>query len=575
MKTKTILILVMAFGILSLTSCADHIRSGKIPTHDQKDCPLAIMIENTMNQVNDTFRLSFKGNELHTSSLIRKFYLLNHNHSVWTSEMKPNHYAREMMRLFARAQYYGLDTALYHFTELKELYYTLQKPDNKDLNKHAMQYELLMTHSTFKMMSHLRSGLLYSDTALYGPNLAKFPENFPDKLYKFITESRITEGILALQPNSYEYKRLIKGLEVFLNQMPLNSDAFEMPNPLKDSALAYQKAREILIACNYLKPIKTNFGTDEQIGNSGPNAGNIRESETVVEIGQIEFENALKEFQKSHGLHPDGKIGINTQKALCMNNRQRFEQIAINLERLKWEKPRPEKYVFVNIPSYKLRIINDHNIEKTFNLVVGAPWSQTIPMNSKIEYFTVNPEWFVPYSISSKELLPKIKKDSTYLARHNYKVYDKNRQPITRIDWSGIERNNFSFHLQQSAGSGNAMGKVKFYFPNPYILMIHDTNDKSKFNKDIRAFSHGCMRVQNPEEFTKTMLMVDNSPLSDSIDSWFANGTRKTVSFKEPVPLFVRYITCEADAHGQIYFYQDVYNKDSNLRAAFFKAKQF
>jgi L,D-transpeptidase YcbB len=229
--------------------------------------------------------------------------------------------------------------------------------------------------------------------------------------------------------------------------------------------------------------------------------------------------------------------------------------------------------VYVNVPSYKLRVIADHNIVKTFNIVVGAPHSQTMLMNSKIEYFTTNPEWYVPHSISSKELLPKIKNDSTYLSRHNYKIFDKNRQPMGSVDWSAVERENFGFYLQQAAGSGNAMGKVKFYFENPYILMIHDTNDKSKFSKDIRAFSHGCMRVQDPDEFTRTMLRIDNSQLADSIDTWFANGTRKKIDFEEHIPLFVRYVTCEADNSGRITMYPDIYGKDATLRKQFFMTK--
>jgi murein L,D-transpeptidase YcbB/YkuD len=284
--------------------------------------------------------------------------------------------------------------------------------------------------------------------------------------------------------------------------------------------------------------------------------------------------NGLKRFQKANGLHPDGVIGCNTKKALEINNQERFKQVAINLERLRWEKQRPKKYIYVNIPSYKLRVLDKGWIKKTFRVVVGAVHTQTPELNGNMEYFITNPTWNVPYSITSKELMPKIIADSTYLAKHNYRLLDENRQPLTeKVDWSQLNKENFNYTIQQGSGSNNALGSIKFIFPNPYNVYIHDTQSKSKFNKEIRAYSHGCMRLENPVDLAKYLVESEQQIPTDSLAVWLNNHKRKQINFNKPIPVYVRYITCEADKQGNITFYKDVYSKDESLKEQLFASR--
>ena len=580
MKAKTILITISVSITGLILSCFDHnsIRSGNqsIPVND--DSPMALKLESTLKSVNDSVQLAFNGKELYTSMLIKSFYTLNNNYPVWTSGMEPNRYARELMRLFAKAQYYGLDTNFYQFTELKALYFVLKEKEHPELNKKALEYELLMTHNCFKIMSHLHAGVLNPDNAVYGTSREKYPEKYAEKLAGFINTDRLTEGIEELQPKSYEYRRLQKGLVQFISHSKLSADTFQMPDPAKDSLLAYEKAHEILMALNYLKTdnsIDETFEIElERYRKTGPEMQASGDLLFLKNKDQRKFMAALKEFQKDHGLSPDGKIGLNTIKALQLNNRERFEQIAVNLERLRWEKNKPSKYVYVNIPAYKLRIIDSFNIVRTFKVVVGTPWSQTPMLNSDLEYFTTTPDWYVPHSISSKEILPKVKKDSTYLARHNYIILNKDRIPVSQVDWSTVETSNFNFFLQQTPGAGNAMGKIKFYFENPYTVFIHDTNEREKFNKDIRAYSHGCMRLHEPGEFASELLRLEKREIADSIQTWLDNKVRKVIRFNEKIPLYVRYVTCEADHKGHIVFYPDIYEKDLTIRNQLFANKE-
>jgi murein L,D-transpeptidase YcbB/YkuD len=582
MNPKSILISILAIFSVFNISCFDrnNYTAGAPDFPVEEENTMNQMLVSTFENVNDTVPLAFRGRELTTTPLIKKFYSENQYLPVWTTAMKPNHDGRELMRLFAKAAFYGLDTSFYQFTSLKELYYILRDEKEHDLSKKAVEYELLMTHNCFKLMSHLHTGVLYPDTAIYGKQYTKFPRSFAIQLGEFVNNGRVTEGILDLQPKNYQYRQLQKGLEAFLTSMNLTTDSFELPDPKADSLLAYKKAKEILAT--------NNFFDQEYIAKEYAN--NIINDITDFELVPVEytydykapleseeeFINALKSFQKDHGLHPDGKIGERTRNALLQNNRERFEQIAVNLERLRWEKRRPARYVYVNLPSYKLRVVDKYMIQKTYIVVVGAPWFKTPLLNSEIEYFTTNPKWYVPVSISKNEILPKIKKDSTYLARHGYRVYDTESNPVVeKIDWSKIEAGNFNLRFQQNAGSGNAMGKIKYYFDSgENNVLIHDTNDKSKFKKDIRAYSHGCIRIAEPVKFGTTLVGLDRPNTADSVEIWVNTGQRKRYVFEEPIPLYVRYITCEANSKSHITFYPDIYGKDKELKKQLFASRE-
>lgn len=576
---KSISLLIGLFVIT--TSCFD--RQNYI-SHEQNpgsksEPTMAAQLENTLKNINDTIKLAFRGEKLQTGMLIKDFFAMNQYLPVWTTDMAPNRYAREMMRLFARSAFYGLDKEFYQFRDLSYLYDQLSAGQLKDRDKKALEFEILMTHNSLKIMSNLHYGIIKPDTSIYRKNFNAFPKSFPKKLISFINDDLLTEGILNLQPKSYEYRFLQAGLENFVKTTTLNSDTFFIADLEKDSAKAYETIRKVLVTCNYYPSEEDNI--EARVNYS---IQYITSHFIDTTLQQTAFSpvlekdtaliNGLKRFQKANGLHPDGVIGSNTKNALAINNQERFKQLAINLERLRWEKKRPKKYIYVNIPSYKLRVLDKAWIKKTFRVVVGAVHTQTPELNGSMEYFITSPRWNVPYSITSKELIPKIIADSTYLAKHNYRLLDANRQALTeKVDWSKINRDNFKYTIQQGSGSNNALGSIKFIFPNPYNVYIHDTQSKSKFNKEIRAYSHGCMRLDNPIDLAKYLIKDENNISADSLTVWIAAHKRKRINLSEPVPVYVRYITCEADKKGNITFYKDIYGKDEALKKQLFASR--
>jgi murein L,D-transpeptidase YcbB/YkuD len=222
----------------------------------------------------------------------------------------------------------------------------------------------------------------------------------------------------------------------------------------------------------------------------------------------------------------------------------------------------------VNIPSYQLRVIEADQVKRIFNVVVGRPYTPTPEITSRIEKITTVPRWNVPKSITFNEILPRVKKDSTYLSRNNFKVIDKqlNEVSINNMGWKDMNRDNFDYYFVQRSGSSNALGLLKFSFKNPYRIYIHDTPSKRYFNKDIRAYSHGCIRLQNPDQFAS--YLVENNLSAEQkpdISNLVARRIHKNINLSEPIDIHVRYLTCEADENLNLYFYMDIYNKDEAL----------
>ena len=237
----------------------------------------------------------------------------------------------------------------------------------------------------------------------------------------------------------------------------------------------------------------------------------------------------------------------------------------MNLNRLRKEVEYGEHFASVNIPGYKLKIVKKSKVQKVFNVIVGKPWTPTPLISSRIEKIIANPYWNVPKSIALNEILPRLKSDSSYLNRNRFKLLDKEQNSIkySDIDWESASANNFDYLIRQDMSRSNALGIIKFVFPNPYRIYLHDTPNKKLFSNDTRAYSHGCVRLQNPEQFAE--YLINENPGNHKniyIKSLLAKGIHSEIELTEPLDIHIRYLTCEADELNNIYFYNDIYAKD-------------
>jgi murein L,D-transpeptidase YcbB/YkuD len=237
----------------------------------------------------------------------------------------------------------------------------------------------------------------------------------------------------------------------------------------------------------------------------------------------------------------------------------------------------PVKYIRINIPEYTLRFFAQDSLKRTHRVIVGKPENPTPELSSKIIRMVAYPFWNVPYSIASKEILPSVKHNLNYLEKNNYKIY-RGEQEINprQVNWSRIKENTFPYKIVQQPGEDNSLGILKFEFHSNYSVYLHDTPTKHLFKSDIRAFSHGCMRCEEPLELGKALLDYDSLKLKrnhltcDSLDSLMLVAKHFPFKLLDPVPIYVEYVTVCADRERLI-FYPDIYGRDE-LYLKLFKA---
>jgi murein L,D-transpeptidase YcbB/YkuD len=257
---------------------------------------------------------------------------------------------------------------------------------------------------------------------------------------------------------------------------------------------------------------------------------------------------AISVFQARHGFLVDKTIGKKTISAMNVSVAERIKTIMINMERCRWISPsifKDKEYIVVNIPAYRLFYIKNDLMALQSDVVVGTTMNQTVIFSGKMKYIVFSPYWNIPQSIIEDEVLPGIQENSNYLANHN-------------MEW------NKGF-VRQKPGVRNSLGLVKFLFPNSNNIYLHDTPSKSLFQKESRAFSHGCIRIAKPKELAEAILANDSEWDAEKIDLAMNKGEETWYTIKNEIPVYIGYFTAWMDRNGKLNFYEDVYKRDAQL----------
>jgi murein L,D-transpeptidase YcbB/YkuD len=247
-----------------------------------------------------------------------------------------------------------------------------------------------------------------------------------------------------------------------------------------------------------------------------------------------------------------------------------LDQIAIldvNLERLRWWPDAGKRLIFVNAADFRLYLLENNRKNWETRVVVGKLRTPTPWISSRIEYVVFNPSWTVPASIIEETLLPEIKKDGDYLSRHAYYIHDT-LGALTdpeSINWQSITIDSINFSIVQSPGSSNALGQVKFIFPNDHSIYMHDTPDKDLFDKNVRMFSHGCIRVEQPLVLARYLLDNNTNFRVKGINAIILSGVTQKISVVPPCPVILGYLTVSAEAGGKVKYLDDVYWLDQPI----------
>jgi L,D-transpeptidase YcbB len=279
---------------------------------------------------------------------------------------------------------------------------------------------------------------------------------------------------------------------------------------------------------------------------------------------------AMKRFQQRHGLEAKGLIGKQTIMALNVPPAERVRQITLNLERWRWMPENLGSHHFVvNLAAYELQEIQDQNVVTQMNVVVGAVATQTPEFSDEMEYVELNPTWTVPYSIATKEMLPKLRQNPFAYAADFDVFVNGQLASWGGIDWSAYGPGSFPFTFRQHPGPKNALGKVKFMLPNAHNIYLHDTPAKDKFLQTTRAFSHGCIRLSRPLDLAYRVVGEIAGWQRQKIDATLASGKTTRVPLTDHIPVHLIYSTAFEGDNG-IEFRPDIYGRDRKLNAALF-----
>ena len=277
---------------------------------------------------------------------------------------------------------------------------------------------------------------------------------------------------------------------------------------------------------------------------------------------------AVQHFQSRHGLTPDGIAGPNTIAAMNVTASERVRQIATNLERWRWL-PRNlgERHVLVNAAGFELFVKNGNETLDRRRVIIGKPYHKTPMFSDTMIYAEFNPTWTVPASIAGKEMLPKIKANPGYLSDKGYALYTswkRGAKPANphAVDWARVSAKRFPYRVVQGPGPRNALGRVKFIFPNKFAVYMHDTPARNLFARSGRAFSHGCIRVHQPLDFARKIFRMQGGLDPNRVDDVVASGQTKRYNLGSKLPVHLAYFTTWVNDDGVPSFFADVYDRD-------------
>lgn len=476
---------------------------------------------------------------------------------VWVDENGITDKGRALIAMFEASGVDGLHPGDYITAELKQ---ALTATDDAGL----ADLEVRLSFTLLNYAHHIGAGRV--EPSAINSDLKISPKG-PD-LLGILSSARSAINMQAfatsLAPSSPRYQRLKQGLAKY-REIVANGGWIQVPPPVTAKSLKPGMSDPMV-------PV---------LARRLVQAGQLNVADYDFADGPELFDGAIvdavKRFQNSLGLEIDGVIGPNTLKQINITAEQRVEQLEVNLERRRWmPDDLGDYYIFVNLADQYLKVVkrvekNGKLREKTLHsarAVVGKTYHKTPVFTELMTYLVLNPNWNVPYSIATKEYLPKLRRNPGALQAQNIRVLSGGQKisPYS-VNWSAYSRGNFPFRLQQASGPRNALGRVKFMFPNKYNIYIHDTPSKSLFKKASRVFSHGCVRVQDPLKLAEVLLGPEGTNRS-SIDSIVNRGKRRVVKLKTPIPVHISYLTAWVNKDGSVHFRRDVYGRDAILAKA-------
>ncbi len=549
-KLWTILFLLFTLSLFSCNNKGKNVSEEAIVTSAEEiNNKAEELIQETVKDVLKDKRLADSFN-LKNPQLLDGIYEEHSYEPLWTSNGAFESYSDSLISFIANCRYYGLFPDDYHYDELKGLRDTLLTDSSKRLDASRWAFaDLLLTSAFTQMVKDIKAGRILPDSVMQkDSSLSK--EFFVQQLQRLKKAASVDSFATALEPTHVQYRELRQAIRPFVDSANFKSYTYVYGF---DSGTLKKRAYQRIIE-------EDSMELDGAVYDSAA------------------FVNAIKKYQKVKKLKVDGKLSADIIKKLNDTDEERFKRIAITLDRYKQLPPLPEQYIWVNIPSYRLQVRSSDTVVMISKVAVGKSYTRTPEIVSAISDMITYPQWTIPASIIEKEILPGLKKDPGYTNKKGYSIIDKDGNVIDAylVDWSKYKKG-IPYKVVQGSGDANALGVIKFNFPNKHSVYLHDTNQRYLFSRKNRALSHGCVRVESWKDLAYYILERDSLASTsftpkDSLDKWLLLKQKKVIPVRKRLPVFIKYFTCEG-VDGKVVFYEDIYEEDRKLRNKYFATK--
>jgi L,D-transpeptidase YcbB len=471
---------------------------------------------------------------------------------IWTADGKATERAQRVLNVLASAEEDGLEMARYlpagletFDTNLAARSFTPQEQAKFDvaLTVAALRYARHLSGGQFdprklSLYHDLKNSAVEPEVALKVLRFSPYPQQYLQSLAPSLQEYRLLKAELAKYKNA--------------GRTQFNSGDTVVKGD-RDPRLI--QLREYLLSESYLKP----------------GAALVNESDR--DLMDAELVAALKDFQRNEKIKATGALDDATIKKLNIDRSEdRRNALITSMERARWmPKDLGDRHVFVNQASYELNVVENGVVVWNSKVIVGKPMNQTNVFHDKMETVVFNPTWGLPQSIIMNEYMPKLRRDPAYFDKIGYEVIDKDGNKIKSrsVDWKKYEKG-VPFNIIQPAGGDNALGELKFLFPNAHAIYMHDTPTRKLFKKSERAFSHGCVRVENPRDFASVLLGWERN----KIDQILEEPDTLNQSLPGKIDVHLTYFTAWPDRSGVVRYHKDIYERDQTLLEAMRRIKQ-